>query len=88
MDAITETASSDVVIDADETTDTETPGFGKELTKTLAVSTATSAGVFGGFIVIALLTPRVKDWWARRKSNVIEGEVAETSTTKDTAEKA
>jgi hypothetical protein len=86
MDAITETTSTeDVVIDTDAT-ETETPGFGKELTKTLAVSTATSAGVFGGFVVIALLTPKVKNWWANRKSNVVEGEVAETSTETGTSE--
>lgn len=76
-----ETLSTDTVILDDEfAPDTETIGFGKELTKTLAISTATSAGVFGGFVVIALLTPKVKELWARRKSNVIEGEVTATST--------
>lgn len=77
---LNETPSTDIVL-ADETdTNSETIGFGKELGKTLAVSTATSAGVFGGFVLIAVLTPKVKDWWRSRKSNVIEGEVTETST--------
>jgi hypothetical protein len=85
MDALIETNSTDVVDTDTDATETETPGFGKELTKTLAVSTATSAGVFGGFVVIALLTPKIKDWWRSRKSNVIDGEVEETtvSTEKD-----
>lgn len=80
MDTVTETPSTDlVVIDADAT-EIETIGFGKELGKTLAVSTATSAGVFGGFVLIALLTPKIKNWLANRKNNVVEGEVAETPT--------
>jgi hypothetical protein len=82
MDANTETTSPDLVIDADAT-EPETIGFGKELTKTLAVS-ATSAGVFGGFVVIALLTPKVKNWWANRKSNVVEGEVAKSAPVNET----
>jgi hypothetical protein len=81
---LNETPSTDVVIDADDT-EIETPGFGKELGKTLVVSTATSAGVFGSFVLIAVLTPKVKNWWRSRKSNVIDGEVEETtvSTEKD-----
>jgi hypothetical protein len=82
---LNETPSTDVVIPDETVTETETPGFGKELGKTLAVSTATSAGVFGSFVLIAVLTPKVKDWWRSRKSNVIDGEVEETtvSTEKD-----
>jgi hypothetical protein len=77
---LNETPSTDVVIDED-TTEIETPGFGKELGKTLAVSTATSAGVFGSFVLIAVLTPKVQNWWRSRKSNVIDGEVEETTGT-------
>lgn len=87
MDHITETSpetvDSDVLV-----IETETPSFGKELTKTLAVSTATSAGVFGGFIVFAIVAPKVTNWWRSRKSNVIEGEVTETTTETETPKKA
>lgn len=74
MDAIDTTSTDLVVIDADSDLDT-TPSFGSEVAKTLAVSTATSVGVFGGFVVIALLTPKVKSWFNRNKNDVIDGEV-------------
>lgn len=82
----TDTPTSDIVaLLPPEETETEADSFGKEVAKTLAVSTATSAGVFGGFVVIALLTPKVKAWFNRKKNNevVIEGE----SSVKDTSEK-
>lgn len=89
MDPITETTSPETVDSDALAIETETPGFGKELTKTLAVSTATSAGVFGGFIVFALVAPKVTNWWRNRKSNVIEGEVVpETDPKTETPEKA
>lgn len=70
--------STDIVVIIDPASDQDEPmSFGREVTKTLAVSTATSAGVFGGFVVIALLTPKVKAWFNRKKNdNVIEGETA------------
>lgn len=82
MDANDTTSNDLVIIDAD-LIETEADSFGKEVAKTLAVSTATSAGVFGGFVVIALLTPKVKAWINRKKNTeVIEGE----SSVKDTPE--
>lgn len=79
-----ETVDSDALV-----TETETPGFGKELTKTLVVSTGTSAAVFGGFVVFALVAPKVTNWWRSRKSNVIEGEVVtETAPETETPKKA
>lgn len=71
-----DTTSPDFVIIDAETDQNEDMSFGKEVTKTLAVSTATSAGVFGLFVVIALATPKVKSWFNRKKNtDVIEGEV-------------
>lgn len=66
MDATETTSPDTVIIDADED-QTTTDSFGKEVTKTLITSTATSAGVFAGFVVIALVTPKVKDWFDARK---------------------
>jgi hypothetical protein len=84
MDAIDTTSTDLVTIDA-ELPQIEDISFGKEVTKTLLVSTATSAGVFGGFVVIALLTPKVKTWFSRKKTDVvIEGE---TEDTKESPEK-
>lgn len=81
MDTNDTTSTDLIVIDAE--IPTEADSFGKEVAKTLAVSTATSAGVFGGFVVIALLTPKVKAWINRKKNTeVIEGE----SSVKDTPE--
>lgn len=82
MDTNDTTSTDLVIIDAD-LIETEADSFGKEVAKTLAVSTATSVGVFGGFVVIALLTPKVKAWMNRKKNTeVIEGE----SSVKDTPE--
>lgn len=78
---LNETPSTDFVTPDEDTIETETPGFGKELGKTLAVSTATSAGVFGSFVLIAVFAPKVQNWWRSRKSNVIDGEVEETTGT-------
>ena len=58
MDAIDTTPTDLVVINAELDMD-NTDSFGKELTKTLIVSTATSAAVFGGFVVVTLLTPKI-----------------------------
>jgi hypothetical protein len=66
MDAIDTTSTDLVLIDADDN-EVDTPGFGSEVAKTLAISTATSAVVFGGFVAIAALTPKVKTWFADRK---------------------
>jgi hypothetical protein len=74
--ATNETPSTDlVVLDADPELN-EDMSFGREVAKTLAVSTATSAGVFGLFVVTALVAPKVKSWFDRKKNNevVIEGE--------------
>lgn len=69
-----DTSTDLVTLDA-ESDQTEDQSFGKEVAHTLLVSTATSAGVFGGFVVIALLTPKVKSWFNRKKNTeVIEGE--------------
>ena len=76
----TSTTPDLVVLDADTDLD-EDQSFSKEVGKTLLVSTATSAGVFGGFVLIALLTPKVKTWFNRKKNNavVIDGESTETT---------
>lgn len=79
MDAI-DTTSTDLVI-IDGSLD-NTDSFGKDLAKTFVVSTATSAAVFGGFVAVALLTPKVKSWFS--KKNEVEMEVLDTiETTSD-----
>lgn len=71
----TTSPTTDIVIDADSEL-VEAESFGKEVTKTLIVSTATSAGVFGGFVVIALLTPKVQTWLQKRKkTDTLEEEI-------------
>lgn len=71
-----DTTSPDLVIIDAEPDQNEDMSFGREVTKTLAVSTATSAGVFGLFVVTALVAPKVKAWFDRKKNpNVIDGEV-------------
>lgn len=75
MDTTETTTPDTIVLDAD-VEETEPEGFGKEVTKTLITSTATSAGVFAGFVVIALVTPKVKAFFDRRKkTEVVEGEI-------------
>lgn len=75
MDTTDTTSTDTVIIDAD-TDQTEPESFGKEVTKTLITSTATSAGVFAGFVVIALATPKVKAWFdKRKKTDAVDGEV-------------
>jgi hypothetical protein len=72
MDTTDTTSPDTIVLDAD-IENTETESFGKEVTKTLITSTATSAGVFAGFVVIALVTPKVKEFFDRRKKkDVVE----------------
>lgn len=64
----TETTSTDLLpLNADSDQDV-TPSFGSEVAKTLALSTATSAVVFGGFFAIAALTPKVTAWFKARKN--------------------
>lgn len=71
-----DTTSTDLVIIDAESDQNEDMSFGKEVAKTLAVSTATSAGVFSLFVVIALAAPKVKTWFNRKKNtDVIDGEV-------------
>lgn len=83
MDAIDITSPDfDILEDSDQTEDTS---FGREVTKTLIVSTATSAAVFGGLVVIPMAASSVKRWYDRKKNPVvIEGEVVSTT---DTTEK-
>ena len=83
MDAIDITSPDfDILEDSDQTEDTS---FGREVTKTLIVSTATSAAVFGGLVVIPMAASAVKRWYDRKKNPVvIEGEVVSTT---DTTEK-
>lgn len=49
--------------------DADTNGFGSEVTKTLAISTATSVVLFGGYAVASALLPKVRAWFASRKKN-------------------
>lgn len=73
-----------IMLDADQPEDIS---FGREVTKTLIVSTATSAAVFGGIVVIPMAIAAASRWFARKKNaDVIEGEV--TSTTDVPSQKA
>lgn len=63
----TDIATADlVVIDASDT-DFDTPSFGKEVGKTLAISTAASAGIVAGIILVTKLLPKVKKLLSRAK---------------------
>ena len=77
----TETTSPDLVVLDAELPEDDDQSFGSEVAKTLLVSTAMSALVFGGAAVIAIAGPKVVAWATRKKNNVvvIEGE----STVKD-----
>jgi hypothetical protein len=88
----TTSTETDILIVDTDSDQTEPESFGKEVTKTLVTSTATSAGVFAGFVVIALVTPKVKTWFDNRKSKkndaeVIDPEVVEVVTETPAAEK-
>jgi hypothetical protein len=76
MDTNDTTSPDLVVIDAELPQD-DTQSFGSEVTKTLLVSTAMSALVFGGAAVITIAGPKVVAWFSRKKNNgvIIEGEV-------------
>lgn len=67
--ATTDTTSTDPIVTDADVEETETDSFGKEVTKTLITSTATSAGVFAGFVVIALATPKVKAFFDKRRAS-------------------
>lgn len=66
-----------IMLDADQPEDIS---FGREVTKTLIVSTATSAAVFGGIVVIPMAIAAVSRWFARKKNaDVVDGEVISTT---------
>ena len=69
MDAIeTSPETADIVVL--EVEETETPSFCSEVAKTLLISTATSAVMFGGLAAIAALTPKIQAFLASRKKTV------------------
>lgn len=70
----------DVITDADET---ETPGFGREVAKTLGASAATTALMLGALYASSVLTPKVKAFVARRRAT---NEVVEATTVETPAE--
>lgn len=78
MDSTTETPtpSTDIELATTRAIELDTirndSGMGSEVTKTLALSAATSAVMFGGYAVISLLVPRVKRWIVSRKKAVPE----------------
>lgn len=62
----TDIATADlVIVDAD--TDFDTTSFGKEVGKTLVISTAATAGIVTGIILVATLAPKVKKLLSRAK---------------------
>lgn len=74
MDTTTDTPTPStelVVLDAG-TVQPADHGMGSEVTKTLALSAATSAVMFGGYAVITMLLPRVRNWIVSRKKVVPE----------------
>lgn len=52
--------------DAPETSDFEELSLGQEIAKTLVISTATSAGVIAGFVVVGLAIGKFNDIRAKR----------------------
>lgn len=64
-----ETTAFDTELDsfnADENENTNTDSFGKEIAKTLAISTAASAGTLVGFAVVGFTAAKVQEIRARR----------------------
>lgn len=62
-----------------ETSETPETNFGKEITKTFAISTAVSAGVIAGFMVVGLAVNKFQDFKARRNAK-LEAELFQEST--------
>jgi len=56
----------DITFETPETSDSTETSFGKEIAKTLALSTATSAGVFAGFVVISLAVTKFDELKKKR----------------------
>lgn len=51
----------DNTFETPETSDSNELSFGKEIAKTLALSTATSAGVIAGFLVVGLALTKIQE---------------------------
>lgn len=66
------TDSTELVVLDESPAQIDTPGFSSEVTKTLALSTATAAVLFGGYAVAAALLPKVRTWFKARKKNIPE----------------
>jgi hypothetical protein len=64
----TDTTTDLVLIDGD---DTEYSGdsFGKEIGKTLVISTATTAGIVAGVMLVTALVPKLKNLVSRSKKS-------------------
>lgn len=84
MDTI-DTPTTDIVI-TDEAVlveDSTNNSFGKETTKTLATSIATTAVMVGGFLAVGYAVQKFQQFRTKRtsaKETVIEGEVLEVVT--------
>lgn len=81
----TETPTTDIVVidEAALVEDCPNDSFGKEIAKTLIVSTATTAGMIAGVFVVGFAVQKVQEFKTKRaskKETVIEGEVVETPT--------
>lgn len=71
----------------DEMDQNEDVSFGKEVAKTLVITTVTSAAVFGGMVAIPYAAAHVKRWFSRKKNpDIIDGEVI-SDTIEPTTEK-
>lgn len=56
----------DNTFETPETSDSVETSFGKEIAKTLALSTATSAGVVAGFVVVGLAITKFEELKKKR----------------------
>jgi hypothetical protein len=86
-----DTPTTDIVI-TDEAVLVENPtneSFGKEIAKTLIISTATTAGMLVGVAAVGFVVGKFQEFKTKRasKGDVIEGEVIETPTETPTNKK-
>lgn len=84
MDTIIETPTTDIVTnEVVLVEDSTNNSFGKETTKTLATSIATTAVMVGGFLAVGYAVQKFQQFRTKRtsaKETVIEGEVLEVVT--------
>lgn len=61
-----DTTTDLVIIDGDDT-EYSTDSFSKEIGKTLVISTATTAGIVAGVMLVTALVPKIKNALSNRK---------------------